>query len=224
MAARGSHAKHDADSHSRADTQALLRSAGLRVTQVRLAVMQALSRSRVAMSAADVIEALETGEGQGPPLPPRRKREPVDKVTVYRTLNALVEANLAHKIDPGDRVFRYSLTDHARCTGEQHDHEHPHVICERCGVVECLDDAEVLIRPRAAHGTVELSVSAAPTGREPDRTGLAAGAPGPGRSRKDAAVGSADSWSPGTALHRFRITRQEITLRGTCEKCLARLR
>lgn len=218
---------HEAHGHD--DVPSLLRAAGLRVTQVRVAVMESLARTRVAMSAADVIEALETshlvsrdeGGRAGGGVSASRKREPVDKVTVYRTLNALVDANLAHKIDPGDRVFRYSLTDHARCTGEHHDHEHPHVICERCGVVECLDDAEVLIRPRSGahrdgaagkgHGHNEPSAHA--------RKDASAAA-----DAKTARPGDAAAWSADTPLHRFKITRQEITLRGICEKCTPRLR
>ena len=79
-----------------------------------------------------------------------REQDPrLNRVTVYRTLNTLVEKGLAHKVDPGDRVFRFSLTDHARCDGEKHVHEHPHFVCDSCGTVECLEGAEVVVKPPA---------------------------------------------------------------------------
>lgn len=113
----------------------LLRGAGLRVTEVRLGVVRALAKSQAAgrtLLAADVAAALPSA----------------DRVTVYRTLNTLVEAGIAHRVDPGDRIFRFGLTDHAHCSAEHHDHEHPHLVCESCGVVQCLDDAVVTITPR----------------------------------------------------------------------------
>ena len=192
----------------------LLRNAGLRITAMRLEILRMLAGSPVAMSAADVLDALSsTVFGKSGGVEPfrakassagdkkptlrdaadakslsRRKEPAVDKVTVYRTLNTLVDANLAHRIDPGDRVFRYSLTDHAHCTDDHHNHEHPHMICERCGAVECIEDAEVVIRPRAmGHGD---------------------------SGHKDKGVHATPA-----KLRRFRVTRQEITLRGTCERC-----
>lgn len=114
----------------------LLRRGNLRVTGVRVAILRTLSGSTSAMEAADVVLALG------------RAGEDADRVTVYRTLNSLVDAGIAHRIDPGDRIFRYSLTDHGRCTGEHHEHEHPHMVCDGCGAVECILDAEVSIKPR----------------------------------------------------------------------------
>ena len=80
----------------------------------------------------------------------RRSGKP-DRVTVYRTLNALVEAGIAHRVDPGDRIFRFGLAGdhaaHARPAAAKHP-DHPHFVCNSCGTVECLEDSEVVIRPR----------------------------------------------------------------------------
>jgi Fur family transcriptional regulator, ferric uptake regulator len=120
---------------TQADSKRLLREAKLRVTSVRLGVVEVLAKSDEALDAADVFAQLHAAA--------------TDRVTVYRTLNALVEAGLAHKVDPGDRRFRYRLTSHEHCSEDHHDHEHPHLVCDSCGKVECMDDAEVLIRRRA---------------------------------------------------------------------------
>lgn len=114
----------------------LLKRGKLRVTSVRMAILRVLRDSRVAMDAADVARAIKDAG------------EDADRVTVYRTLNSLVDSGIAHRVDPGDRVFRFSLTDHGRCTGEHHEHEHPHMVCDSCGAVECVEDAEVIIKPR----------------------------------------------------------------------------
>jgi Fur family transcriptional regulator, ferric uptake regulator len=114
----------------------LLKRGKLRVTSVRLAILRVLGATRVALDAAHVATAIKTAG------------ENADRVTVYRTLNSLVDSGIAHRVDPGDRVFRFLLTDHGRCTDEHHVHEHPHMMCDHCGSVECLADAEVIVRAR----------------------------------------------------------------------------
>lgn len=116
----------------------LLRRGGLRVTGIRLGVLGVLRSTQSAhpgrtMLATEVAGALPDA----------------DRVTVYRTLGSLVDAGIAHRVDVGDRLFRFGLTDHAHCHGEAHDHEHPHLVCDACGVVQCLDNAVVTIQPRA---------------------------------------------------------------------------
>jgi Fur family ferric uptake transcriptional regulator len=118
------------------DALAVLREAGLRVTGVRRAVIDVLSSAGEALDAAGVLARIPAGTS-------------ADRVTVYRTLSALVEAGVAHRVEAGDRVYRYSLTDHARCTPERHVHEHPHLVCDRCGSVQCLEDTEVIIQARS---------------------------------------------------------------------------
>jgi Fur family transcriptional regulator, ferric uptake regulator len=126
--------------HDETSMRDLLRRGKLRVTHVRLAILRALSESEVALEASDVATAL------------RKAGDDADRVTVYRTLNSLVDRGIAHRIDPGDRIFRFSLTDHGRCTDDHHEHEHPHMKCDTCGAVECILDAEVVIKPRDERG------------------------------------------------------------------------
>lgn len=59
---------------------------------------------------------------------------PLDRVTLYRALEWLVEKNLIHKVTSDDRVWRY----HAN--REVHAHRHAHFKCTRCAQVICLDD------------------------------------------------------------------------------------
>lgn len=164
------------------DARGILKGAKLRVTGVRLDVLAVLAESGQALNAQQVYDAV-AARGGGDASP--------DRVTVYRTLNALVDAGAAHKVDPGDRVFRFRLTDHAHCDGHHHDHEHPHFVCDDCGTVECLEGAKVQITPgpetSAGHGARAGKGGA----------GVGGGAGGVGR----------------------RTVRPDVVLHGTCASC-----
>lgn len=130
----------------------------MRVTTVRVAVLEALGRSRAPVTAQELVELLERAGGRG-----GGGGGGADRVTVYRTLNSLVEAGVAHKVDPGDRVYRFGLT--APATGaNEHGHQHPHFVCDACGNVECLEDTEVIVQARAGKkrgtGTKKMRLSA----------------------------------------------------------------
>jgi Fur family transcriptional regulator, ferric uptake regulator len=91
----------------------LLRAAGCRPTPQRLLVLQALG-SGEHLSADDV-------------LAHARKRSPaVNRSTVYRALEALVEAGLVRENDLGLGRLHYELA---------RDHLHHHAVCVRCGAV-----------------------------------------------------------------------------------------
>jgi Fur family transcriptional regulator, ferric uptake regulator len=115
-----------ADSAALAEAQ--LRGASVRITDARVKVLAALLDAERAFSHQDVQEAFST----------------MDRVTLYRALDCLTDAGLAHKIAGDDRVFRYSAgTEHSN---EPH-HQHGHFKCTRCSKVFCLDsiaEAETL--------------------------------------------------------------------------------
>ena len=102
-----------------------LHEVGLRATEARLQVLESLARAATPLTAQEIADALP--------------RHAADRVTIYRTLAALTEAGLAHRIDPGDRVWRFRL--------DQHDspHAHPHFVCDDCGAVQCLDGVRIRV-------------------------------------------------------------------------------
>jgi Fur family ferric uptake transcriptional regulator len=102
----------------------LLQRSGLRRTPVRLAVIEILARSGRPVSVPQILA---------------RMRGAVDTVTVYRTLHTFVRKKLVHRVRGEDRTWLYALSD-ARATRQ---HLHPHFVCEQCGKVECLEDAQV---------------------------------------------------------------------------------
>jgi Fur family ferric uptake transcriptional regulator len=61
-------------------------------------------------------------------------KQPTDRVTIYRVLDWLAEAGLAHKAVDGLGVFRFSsATPDAKHT------QHCHLRCTGCGGIFCLD-------------------------------------------------------------------------------------
>ena len=114
------------DASARAEAQ--LRGASVRITDARVKVLAALLDAKSAFSHQDVQEAFAD----------------MDRVTLYRALDCLTDAGLAHKIAGDDRVFRYSAgAEH----GSETHHQHGHFKCTRCAKVFCLDsiaEAEAL--------------------------------------------------------------------------------
>ncbi|GIZ50791.1 Fur family transcriptional regulator [Noviherbaspirillum aridicola] len=128
MSSRTRHAIDAAGQDARAAlAEAQLRAASVRITSARVKVLAALLDAGRACSHQDMQDALAG----------------MDRVTLYRALDCLTDAGLAHKIAGDDRVFRYSAgADH----GSTH-HQHGHFKCTRCARVFCLDsiaEAELL--------------------------------------------------------------------------------
>ncbi len=95
-----------------------IRSTGRRLTLPRTRVLEALLRAGTACSHQEIEAAL------GSPK--------MDRVTVYRVLEWLVEKGLAHKIAGADRIWRYAIAGETQAS-------HAHFLCSRCGKVLCLD-------------------------------------------------------------------------------------
>lgn len=64
----------------------------------------------------------------------------IDRVTLYRVLNVLTEAKLIHQVQGTDGIWRYCYheTTSKSCPGG-----HPHLLCECCGEMRCLEAQEL---------------------------------------------------------------------------------
>lgn len=99
----------------------ILRGANLRVTPLRLAVLETMLKAGQPISHTDVQAALPDA----------------DRVTLYRTLTSFVEADIAHQVQGLDGTWRFCAhTDRGDgCPGN-----HPHFLCTACGTMTCLLD------------------------------------------------------------------------------------
>jgi Fur family ferric uptake transcriptional regulator len=149
--------------------RAMLRARGARVTQQRARVLACLLAAGEALSHLEMQRRLETEPAA----------EPIDRVTLYRVLEWLVEVGLAHRVSGPDRVFRFSAqAGHAM---------HGHFRCAVCARMFCLEESpglgrviESMLPAGFSSEAVELTVSG--------RCGACALKPAPaGRSAASAA-------------------------------------
>lgn len=153
--------KHDKD--TLAGARARVRAAGLRATDARIRVLAELSAAGDLLSHHDLEQALGQDRGSG-----------IDRVTLYRVLDSLVEGGLAHRVAGGDRVWRFGCSTQARpdsgsriaagAAREAHE-RHAHFQCSDCGKVVCLREMPAVRQRRALRvprgyrpETVELTV------------------------------------------------------------------
>jgi Fur family ferric uptake transcriptional regulator len=119
-----------------------IRAAGARATPARVRVLDLLRGASRALSHQEI--ELSLGDAL------------LDRVTLYRVLDWLVEAGLAHKSVDARRVSRFSAAE-----VRAHHESHAHFRCDTCGRVFCLDSVQPAI-PRVPRGfrvgQVDLSV------------------------------------------------------------------
>ena len=99
-----------------------LTAAGERVTRQRLLVANALAAAGRRLTADQLYRSL-------------RRREPaIGRATVFRTLETLVDAGVARRLELDGHVYAY-----VACLPAHHHH----IACTRCGRVEEIDEAYV---------------------------------------------------------------------------------
>jgi Fur family ferric uptake transcriptional regulator len=98
----------------------LLRRAGVRDSAARRRVLVAAAAAEAPQTAEDIRAALEP-------------EEHINKVTVYRTLDLLVDHGVLRRASAGERAFRYCLAD-----PDLGGPGHCHFRCTRCGAMACI--------------------------------------------------------------------------------------
>ncbi len=112
----------------------LLEDAGLPATPNRLRVLEIIGNNSFPLSVADIHETLE-------------RSCPVNRTTVYRILDLLVEKQVVARIATGGRAAYYGMAPN-----EQHQ-AHPHFYCTQCGRMDCLTPETVNIDFHAFENT-----------------------------------------------------------------------
>lgn len=108
----------------RCDYRALLQSVGLSGTARRELVLETIGNYHGVLRPSEILRRV-------------RKRASINRVTLYRILDLLVEKGLVHRLSAGDRTFRYGLA-----ATPQHP-DHAHFRCVQCGRMECLEPGAV---------------------------------------------------------------------------------
>jgi Fur family ferric uptake transcriptional regulator len=114
--------------------QSLLGAADLEATENRLGVLEVLGANSCPLSAADIFNTLE-------------RSGTINRVTVYRILDLLVEHGLVERLSTGGRAFCYGLAPNA------HHRPHPHFYCKTCGRMDCLNPDSLTVDTDALRKT-----------------------------------------------------------------------
>ena len=115
----------------------LVKQSGGRNTEARRNVLACLIAAARALSHAEIETQLQSTE--------------LDRVTLYRVLEWLVEQGLAHRVSGlsgFDRAMRFAFSP------PEQRNAHAHFQCVRCGTTMCLD--EVSVPPLKVPGGIEL--------------------------------------------------------------------
>jgi len=113
----------------------LLDRAKLKKTRCRIDVLTALLRAKKPLTQHEITARLNTNAP--------------DKVTIYRILEAFLEAGLIHHAYIKNRISHYELAHN--CSEKQC---HPHFTCTCCGATTCLVNAKVPLAKKLDDGYV----------------------------------------------------------------------
>jgi len=103
------------------DIKDYLRERSLKVTPIRMELLTLLANHGVALPYSEIQKQLKS----------------FDRVTLYRTINALMDNGIVHKASTsGDETY-YALCSQ-QCSKHCHKHEHIHFKCTQCGEVSCV--------------------------------------------------------------------------------------
>ena len=97
----------------------LLAEAHLEATANRVRVLEVVGNNSFPLSAGDIFNTLE-------------RSRTINRVTVYRILDLLVDHGLVERISTGGRAAYYGLAPN------DHHRPHPHFYCKTCGQMDCL--------------------------------------------------------------------------------------
>ena len=120
---RAAHAhRHDADAFVR-DVSKVCDERGLRLTAIRLRVLELVAEATIPVKAYDLLDRLKDGPGVAAPP------------TVYRALDFLLEHGFIHKLE--------SINSFVGCHHPGEAHQVPFLICDRCSSAMEICDEQV---------------------------------------------------------------------------------
>lgn len=104
----------------------LLGASNLGITENRLRVLEIIGNNSFPLSVDDIYQTLE-------------RNSTINRVTVYRILDLLVENGLVDRLSTAGRAFYYGLAPN------KHHRGHPHFYCKKCGQMNCLTPESIAI-------------------------------------------------------------------------------
>ena len=116
------------------DYSELLKASDIAATRNRLRVLEIIGNHNFPLSAAEIYKILEHSNS-------------INRVTIYRILDLLVERGLVQRLSGGGRSFVYGLAP------SDYHPAHPHFYCKNCGHLECLKPQSLHVDTRPMQRT-----------------------------------------------------------------------
>ncbi len=104
----------------------ILDTVGLDATANRIHILEAIGNNNYPLTATDIFKIVD-------------RNQSINRVTVYRILDLLVEKKILERLNVGSRAAYYGLAPN-----ENHA-PHPHFYCTKCGQMDCLNSESVNI-------------------------------------------------------------------------------
>jgi len=114
--------------------QEMLASADLGATPNRLRVLEVVGNNSCPLSAGDIFKTLERSSS-------------INRVTVYRILDRLVDQGMVERLSTGGRAAYYGLAPN------DNHRPHPHFYCKSCGQMDCLNPESLNVETDAMQKT-----------------------------------------------------------------------
>ena len=105
----------------------LLQNKNLKVTTNRYNLLNKLDKYGSAMSYSTI----------------QKQMSPIDRVTLYRTIEVLKEKGIIHKAFQENNEIYYAICD-VNCNDHHRCHEHIHFKCIECETIQCKDLGDTL--------------------------------------------------------------------------------
>ena len=121
----------------------LLKKRNLKVTELRMALLEIISSLGKAISYQEIQNSLIN----------------FDRITLYRTLNTFIERGILHKIILEDHQSFYALCS-IECSTEGHQNQHVHFQCNQCKEVSCLETKEPIQLAISNHFVDDIEITA----------------------------------------------------------------
>lgn len=111
----------------RCNYKKIIKSAFLEPTEKRLRVLEIIGNNAFPLSALNIHDILDQNKS-------------INRVTVYRILDLLVDNKILERISTGGRAAYYGLAPN------DHHQAHPHFYCKSCGRMDCLSPDALTIK------------------------------------------------------------------------------
>ncbi len=105
----------------------LLEEKNIKITSVRMLVLDVFLQNNFALSLANIEDELPWS----------------DRISIYRTLKTFEKKTLIHQVNDGSKSTKYALCSE-HCNLIEHK-IHPHFHCEKCNKTICLEEQKINI-------------------------------------------------------------------------------